>query len=127
MWPLSGGVVVFVVQVVVQRDDGADELAQLHEVGRDDVDAVLAGPLGANPLHHARQGPGVRGSGGQVRQVIDRWTDMDIPPNISFNRSARKKNANSTGKSCVFLFEGGAYFITGCERDWTPAPTGELI
>lgn len=50
---ISGGVVLVVVQVIVEGDDGADELSQLHEVGRDDVDAALAGSLRPDPLHHA--------------------------------------------------------------------------
>lgn len=53
---ISGGVVLFVVQVVVEGDDGADELSQFHEVSRDDVDAALAGSLRPDPLHHAWQG-----------------------------------------------------------------------
>lgn len=52
---LSGGiVVVFVVEVIVEGDDGADELSELHEVSRDDVDAALPGSLRSDPLHHAR-------------------------------------------------------------------------
>lgn len=43
--------------MIVEADDGADELPQLHEVNCDDVDAVLPGPLRSDPLHHAGQGP----------------------------------------------------------------------
>lgn len=53
---ISGGVVLVVVQVIVEGDDGADELSQLHEVGRDDVDATLSRSLRPDPLHHAWQG-----------------------------------------------------------------------
>lgn len=53
----SGSVFALLIQIVIEGDDGADEVAKLHEVGRDDVDAALAWPLGADPLHHARQGP----------------------------------------------------------------------
>lgn len=49
----SGSVFTLLIQIVIQGDDGADEVAQLHEVGRDDVDATLTWPLGADPLHHA--------------------------------------------------------------------------
>lgn len=51
---LSGGVVFIVVQVIVEGDDGADELSELHKVGRDNVDAALPGSLRSDPLHHAR-------------------------------------------------------------------------
>lgn len=54
----SGGVVFIVIQVIVEADDGADELSQLHKVSRYDVDAVLPGPLRSDPLHHPGQGPG---------------------------------------------------------------------
>lgn len=50
---ISGGVVLVVVQVIVEGDDGADELSQFHEVSRDDVDAALPGSLRPDPLHHA--------------------------------------------------------------------------
>lgn len=60
----SGGVVLVIIQVIVEADDGADELPQLHEVSRDDVDAVLPGPLRSDPLHHAGQGPKEVGVGG---------------------------------------------------------------
>lgn len=51
---ISGGVVLVVIQVIVEGDDGADEFSELHEVGCDDVDAALSGPLRSDPLHHAR-------------------------------------------------------------------------
>lgn len=54
----SGGVVFIVIQVIVEADDGADELSQLHKVSRYDVDAVLPRPLRSDPLHHTGQGPG---------------------------------------------------------------------
>lgn len=69
----SGGVVLVVVQVIVEADDGADELSQLHEVSRDDVDAVLPGPLRPDPLHHAGQSPGRTNSGkAGKRRVLHR-------------------------------------------------------
>lgn len=48
----SGRVIVIVIQVIIEGDDGADEFSQLHEISCDDVDATLPGPLGSDPLHH---------------------------------------------------------------------------
>lgn len=57
--------------MIVEADNGADELPQLHEVSRDDVDAVLPGPLRSDPLHHAGQGPE---EGGQTTgKARKRW------------------------------------------------------
>ena len=50
----SGGVVFIVVEVIVEGDDGADELSELHKVSCDNVDAALSGSLRSDPLHHAR-------------------------------------------------------------------------
>lgn len=51
---LSGGVVVIIVEVIVEGDDGADELSELHKVSCDNVDAALPGSLRSDPLHHTR-------------------------------------------------------------------------
>lgn len=52
---LSGGIIfIFIVHVIVEGDDGADELAELHKVSCDYVDAALPGSLRSDPLHHAR-------------------------------------------------------------------------
>lgn len=55
--PWSGGAIVLLIQQVVEGNDRADELAQLHEVRGDDVYTAFTGSLRMDPLHHARQGP----------------------------------------------------------------------
>lgn len=48
----SGRIVVFVIQVIIEGDDGADEFSKLHKISCDDVNAALPGSLRSDPLHH---------------------------------------------------------------------------
>lgn len=88
--------------MIVEADDGADELPQLHKVGRDDVDAVLPGPLRSDPLHHPGQGPG-RNTGGEGRDrcgcLSEKSQTFQTPSNCSM---LLEKLVANTPRSLMF-------------------------
>lgn len=80
--------------MIVEGDDGADELSQLHEVSRDDVDAALSGSLRPDPLHHAWQG-----SVGAGRR---RTHSHPFPEHVW--TLAREMQNRSSDSDCSFFF-----------------------
>lgn len=100
----SGGVVLVVVQVIVEADDGADELSQLHEVSRDDVDAVLPGPLRSDPLHHAGQGPGRTNRGkARKRRVLHRGPPTQLETRVMQRVHTSCEHDTQTGPRAAAL------------------------